>query len=117
MRNLLALPFPTPLGKRLMLVYLTGRKTGRRYRQPVSYTRDKDTLLTGGGRWKLNLIEGHPTQIRLRGQDITARPELINDPEQIDQLLALMTRQITQTRRKQNVRRQGRHPSQRQPQR
>ena len=93
MRLLLALPFPTPLGKRLMLVYLTGRKTGRRYRQPVSYTHDHDTLLTpGGGRWKLNLIEGHPTPIRLRGRDITARPELIRDPDQIDQLLGLMTR-------------------------
>jgi hypothetical protein len=93
MRLLLALPFPTPLGKRLMLVYLTGRKTGRRYRQPVSYVRHHDTLLTpGGGRWKLNLVEGHPTHIRLRGRDITARPELIHDPDQIDELLAVMTR-------------------------
>jgi len=61
MRSLQGLPFPTPAGRRLMLLYLTGRKTGRRYRQPVSYIRDGDTLLTpGGGRWKLNLPEGHP---------------------------------------------------------
>jgi hypothetical protein len=44
-----------------MLVYLTGRKTGRHYRQPVSYIRDGESLLTpGGGRWKLNLVEGQP---------------------------------------------------------
>ena len=49
MRAVLGLPFPTPLGGRLMLLYLTGRKTGKRYRQPVSYVRDGDELLTPGG--------------------------------------------------------------------
>jgi EmrB/QacA subfamily drug resistance transporter len=43
MRSVLGLPFPTPLGRRLMLVFLTGRKTGRLYRQPVSYVPDGDT--------------------------------------------------------------------------
>jgi hypothetical protein len=56
MRRILALPFPTPLGKRLMLAYLTGRSSGKSYRQPVSYVKDGDSLLTpGGGNWKLNL--------------------------------------------------------------
>jgi hypothetical protein len=32
--NVLGLPVATPLGKRLMLVFLTGRKTGKQYRQP-----------------------------------------------------------------------------------
>jgi hypothetical protein len=36
MRRILSLPRATPLGKRLMLVYLTGRKSGRHYRQPIS---------------------------------------------------------------------------------
>ena len=59
MRLVLGMPFPTPLGGRLMLVYFTGRKTGRPYRQPVSYVRDGDVLLTpGGGKWKLNLTMG-----------------------------------------------------------
>ena len=39
MRQILALPFRTPLSKNLMLLYLTGRRTGKRYRQPVSYVR------------------------------------------------------------------------------
>lgn len=46
MRALLSLPVRTPLSERLMLVYFTGRKTGKRYRQPVSYVRDSGTLLT-----------------------------------------------------------------------
>jgi hypothetical protein len=91
MRALLALPFPTPLSRRLMLLHLTGRKTGRRYRQPVSYIRDGDTLLTpGGGRWKLNLVEGRPVRIRLRGRDIQAVPEIVSDPDQVQRLLELM---------------------------
>jgi hypothetical protein len=92
MRAALGLPIPTPLGKRLMLVYLTGRKTGRQYRQPVSYVRDGETLLTpGGGRWKLNLVDGQPTHVRLSGRDILLRPELVHDPAEVDRLLGVMS--------------------------
>src|SRR6516162_1515065 len=92
MRFALGLPISTPLGKRLMLVHLTGRKTGRHYRQPISYVRDEETLLTpGGGRWKLNLIEGQPTHVRLCGRDVSLRPELVRDPAEVDRLLAIMS--------------------------
>lgn len=61
MRRILALPFSTPLSKRLMLLYLTGRRSGRSHRQPVSYVKVDDALLTpGGGNWKLNLEPGRP---------------------------------------------------------
>ncbi len=73
MRIVLGLPFATPMSGRLMLVYLTGRKTGKSYRQPVSYARDGDVLLTpGGGNW-------------------IARPEIVDDPGDIERLLAVMT--------------------------
>jgi hypothetical protein len=92
MRFVLGLPVATPLGRRLMLVYLTGRRTGRRYRQPVSYVRDGDALLTpGGGRWKLNLTEGDPTHVRLRGRDLALRPELVREPAEVDRLLGIMS--------------------------
>jgi len=91
MRFVLGLPFPTPPSGRLMLVFLTGRKTGRSYRQPVSYVRHGETLLTpGGGRWKLNLVEGRPERIRLRGRDVMARPEIVSDVDEIDRLLGVM---------------------------
>jgi len=91
MRVLLRLPFPTPLGGRLMLVSFTGRKTGKAYQQPVSYVQQGDTLLTpGGGKWKWNLQDGQPVRIRLRGRDVLARPELIKDPDEIERLLAVM---------------------------
>jgi hypothetical protein len=92
MRFVLGLPIKTPLGKRLMLVYLTGRKTGRRSRQPVSYIRDEESLLTpGGGRWKLNLAAGQPTHVRFSGRDIDLRPELVREPAEIDRLLGVMS--------------------------
>jgi deazaflavin-dependent oxidoreductase (nitroreductase family) len=92
MRVILGLPFPTPLSGRLMLVSFTGRKSGRAYRQPLSYVQHADTLLTpGGGKWKLNLRADQPVRIRLRGHDILARPELIKDPDEIERLLAVMT--------------------------
>lgn len=92
MRFVLSLPISTPLGKRLMLVYLIGRNSGRRYRQPVSYVRDGHLLLTpGGGRWKFNLVEGEPTRVRRGGHDILLRPELVRDPAEVDRLLGVMS--------------------------
>ena len=92
MRLVLGLPVATPLGRSLMLAFITGRRSGKTYRQPLSYVRDDDTLLTpGGGRWKLNLMPDVPVRIRLRGQDIMASPELISDPDEIGKLLTTMT--------------------------
>jgi deazaflavin-dependent oxidoreductase (nitroreductase family) len=91
MRAVLGLPVPTPLGASLMLISYTGRKTGRAYRQPVSYARDGDRLLTpGGGRWTLNLRDGRPVRIRVRGRDRMARPELVTDPAEVERLLAVI---------------------------
>ncbi len=40
MRAALSLPFATPLSGNLMLISYTGRKSGKAYRQPVSYVCD-----------------------------------------------------------------------------
>jgi deazaflavin-dependent oxidoreductase (nitroreductase family) len=91
MRRVLGLPFRTPLSKNLMLLYLTGRRTGKSYRQPVSYVRHEGSLLTpGGGKWKLNLEQGHPVRVRLAGRDVQARPDIVAGPDEIDRLLAIM---------------------------
>ena len=91
MRRLLRLPFPTPLNRRLMLITFTGRKSGRTYRQPVSYVPDGDTLLTpGGGRWTRNLRADQPIRIWLRGRQVRAVPELIQDVPEVGRLLQKM---------------------------
>jgi hypothetical protein len=91
MRRVLNLPFRTPLSGQLMLLFYTGRRSGKAYRQPVSYIVDGDTLLTpGGGRWKENLREGEPITIRLRGRKVAATPEMVRDPDEVDRLLRVM---------------------------
>jgi deazaflavin-dependent oxidoreductase (nitroreductase family) len=91
MRAVLGLPFPTPLGRRLMLVHHTGRRTGRHYRQPVSYVRLGDDLLTpGGGRWTENLRDGEPVRLTLRGRSVTASPELVRDQGDVSRLFDAM---------------------------
>jgi hypothetical protein len=99
MRGILSLPFPTPLSRNLMLLRYTGRKTGNAYRQPVSYVRDASddssgtVLLTpGGGKWTLSLGDGRPVRLRLRGRDVTARPELVTDPGEVDRLFGVIAR-------------------------
>jgi hypothetical protein len=100
MRAILGLPFPTPIGRRLMLLFLTGRRTGKTYRQPVSYVPDNGALLTpGGGNWKLNLVEGQPVHVRLRGKDRFATPEIIRTPDVVEPLLEKMTRVNPMTER------------------
>ncbi|HXW86781.1 MAG TPA: hypothetical protein VEJ42_00840 [Streptosporangiaceae bacterium] len=91
MRVILGLPVATPLGRNLMLAFIVGRKTGKTYRQPVSYVRDGDALLTpGGGKWKLNLIGGAPVRLRVRGRDVVATPELVGDVAAVGALLQTM---------------------------
>lgn len=91
MRRVLGLPVSTPLGGRLMLAYIVGRKTGRLYKQPLSYVRDGEVLLTpGGGKWKYNLRETTPVRLRIRGRDHQATPELVRDQDEVVRLLAVM---------------------------
>lgn len=100
MRAILALPVPTPLRSRLMLAYLTGHQTGRRYRQPLSYVRDGDTLLTpGGGRWTRNVRDGRPVRLRVGGRDRVARPDFVQDPGEVETLLDTMAAASPRTAR------------------
>ncbi|MGH8997668.1 MAG: nitroreductase/quinone reductase family protein, partial [Acidimicrobiales bacterium] len=72
-------------------VDLTGRKTGRHYRQPVSYVRHDGVLLTpGGGNWKRNLKPGESVRLHLDGRDETAVAEIVTDPETAADMLTVM---------------------------
>jgi F420H(2)-dependent quinone reductase len=91
MRRVLDLPFRTPLSGKLMLLSYQGRRSGRAYRQPVSYVADGDTMLTpGGGRWKHNLRQGEPITARVRGRKVRLTPEFIRTPDEVERLLAVM---------------------------
>ncbi len=87
----LRLPFQTPMGRRLILLSYTGRKTGRSYTIPVSYVEQGDALLIpAGGTWKINLENGMAVRIRFRGRERRANPEVIRDLDEVEERVAFM---------------------------
>ena len=57
----------------------------------MSYVPVDGTLLTpGGGKWKLNLRDGEPITVRLRGRRVQARPEFVRDVDDVERLLTTM---------------------------
>ncbi|MGW4767449.1 nitroreductase/quinone reductase family protein [Nocardia sp. NPDC004278] len=68
------------LSKKLLIVTVSGRKTGREYANPVGYAEHDGHLLIGtAANWRRNLIPGTPVRIRFRGADIQADHEVITD--------------------------------------
>jgi len=71
MRGLLRTPGVARLvGRRLLIVYVVGRRTGRRFAIPVAYTPDTGGALLIGTpfAWVRNLRTGVPVEIRFRGR-------------------------------------------------
>ncbi|MFZ5819818.1 MAG: nitroreductase family deazaflavin-dependent oxidoreductase [Chloroflexota bacterium] len=72
-------PFHIFMGN-MMLITVTGRKTGKRYTTPVNYYRAGDTLWVISSRdrtWWRNLQGGARVDLRLRGQDVSGYAEAI----------------------------------------
>lgn len=93
-RGLLRTPLLCRLvGKRLITVYVVGRKSGRRYAVPVAYTRRNGTLLIGTPfAWARNLRTGESVQIRLAGKRRPAGVEVLTDETGVVEHYALMAR-------------------------
>ena len=93
-RGLLRTPLLCRLvGKRLITVYVAGRKSGRRYAVPVAYTRHNGTLLIGTPfAWARNLRTGESVQIRLAGNRRPADVEVLTDETGVVEHYALMAR-------------------------
>jgi len=79
--KLLRTPLGGPIRKQMMVVTVTGRKTGRRYTIPLSAHRIDNTLyaLTSAP-WKNNFRGGATALVLHEGKTTTMRGELITDP-------------------------------------
>jgi deazaflavin-dependent oxidoreductase (nitroreductase family) len=93
-RGLLRTPLLSRLaGRRLVTVYVTGRKSGRRYAVPVAYTRHEGDLLIGSSfGWGRNLRTGEPVTIRLKGRRRLADVLVLADEQQVAGAYAVMAR-------------------------
>ncbi|HEY8600111.1 MAG TPA: nitroreductase/quinone reductase family protein [Thermomicrobiales bacterium] len=90
---LLRSPLHGPIGKRLLLLEFTGRKSGKAYRLPVAYVADgENLLLSTQSRWKTNLRGGAPVAVWLGGKRRTASAELIEDAVGLADTLGRMVR-------------------------
>ena len=66
----------------LMLITVTGRRTGRQYTIPVGYQRDGDTVVVMVSRarsksWWRNYRERSPIELRLRGANVRGWAQLV----------------------------------------
>jgi deazaflavin-dependent oxidoreductase (nitroreductase family) len=93
-RGLLRTPLVCRLaGRRLITVYVVGRKSGRHYTVPVAYTRHDGSLVIGTSfGWGRNLRTGEPVDIRLKGRRRPAGVQVLTDEAGVVGLYAVMAR-------------------------
>ncbi|MFQ6085544.1 MAG: nitroreductase family deazaflavin-dependent oxidoreductase [Candidatus Bathyarchaeia archaeon] len=85
-RWILGSPLHGLVSKNMMLITLTGRKSGKRYTVPVNYVREDDVFFVVSYRhrtWWRNLRGGAPVTVRVKGQELKAVGESIEDKEAV----------------------------------
>lgn len=90
MKWLLRSPLHIFISKNTMLMTYTGQKSGRQYTTPMNYLQIGEAYYTISSQdrvWWRNLRGGAAVTLRLRGRDVPAQAEAIEDPEQLAGLL------------------------------
>jgi hypothetical protein len=83
---LLKSPLQSMLSGNTMIVYYTGRKSGKAYHLPVDYLRINDTLLTVSYKrrtWWRNLRGGANVSIFLKGKMLSAHAQVDEDDQSV----------------------------------
>lgn len=94
-RSLLRVPgVGGQMGKRLLILHVTGRKSGKVYDVPVAYTRHGEELLIGTAKqpWVRNIRKDVPIQVSMGGPKLTADAEVLEDSESVMRLDDIMAR-------------------------
>jgi F420H(2)-dependent quinone reductase len=94
---LLRSPLHPLLSSGMLLLTVTGRRTGRRYGIPVGYQHDGEDLVVMVSearrkQWWRNYYEPGPVSVRLRGRDYPGRAELVAPGS--DEFCALVERTL-----------------------
>jgi hypothetical protein len=78
---LLRSPLHGLMSDKLMLISFTGRKSGKKFTTPVTYTRINDTTVAffSNGNWWKNLEGGAPVTVLIAGRTYTAQAEPTRD--------------------------------------
>ncbi len=81
--NLLRSPFHWPLSIGVLIITVTGRKSGRKYTFPVGYQRDGDDLIilvseASKKNWWKNLRTPRPVEVHLRGRAFHGEAQVLD---------------------------------------
>jgi len=81
-------PLHRQISRRLMLLYFTGRKTGKHYSTPVGYVQQRDKMFVfTHSSWRNNFKQSAPVKMRIQGKDIHGTARWIHDTAQIKQMI------------------------------
>ena len=86
MAFLLRSPWHGVLSKNMLLITVTGRKSGKPYTTPVGYVRAGDNLLIVSSpdrTWWKNLRGGAPITVRLQGREQTGVGRAVEDTAEV----------------------------------
>jgi deazaflavin-dependent oxidoreductase (nitroreductase family) len=84
MKLVLRSPVHGMVSKTILLITFTGRKSGKTYTTPVSYSQfdDQVYVFTHATWWK-NLRSGTPVTLRLRGREVRGLAEPVAEDKQV----------------------------------
>ncbi|MBS2533194.1 nitroreductase family deazaflavin-dependent oxidoreductase [Catenulispora sp. NF23] len=81
------------IGRDLILLYVFGRKSGKRYAIPIAYMEHDGKVLIGTQfGWVRNLRTGDPIQVRYKGRLRSAEVEVVTDADRVAELYTVMCR-------------------------
>jgi deazaflavin-dependent oxidoreductase (nitroreductase family) len=97
LRFLLSSPLHGLASRRLMLLTVIGRRTGRRYTFPVGYSIDGRSLTVVAGAadrktWWLNVVHAAPVVMRIRGRDRNGIAHVVWEADEADRALRTYVR-------------------------
>ena len=88
------------VGRHLLLLHVTGRKSGRRLVLPVAYrdAGDGRLLVLTNSAWRANLRGDAPAAATVFGQHHPARAELVEDPPTVAAIYRKLIEQVGHTK-------------------
>jgi deazaflavin-dependent oxidoreductase (nitroreductase family) len=93
------------MGRRLVIINVTGRKTGKRYSVPVAYTRHEGSLLVGTPfAWARNMRTGEPVEVIVQGSRRQADVQVISEEDGVVAAYDIICRDNRQFARFNNIR-------------
>jgi deazaflavin-dependent oxidoreductase (nitroreductase family) len=93
-RGLLRVPLLSRVvGNGLIILYVVGRKSGKRYTVPMAYLRHEGALLLGSGfAWGKNLRTGEAVEVRFKGKRRLADVRVLTDEAAVVEHYAIIAR-------------------------